>query len=115
MSDDVLDPNIQSGMTKIAIGIRESDSKILLQFPQPMHSITFDPENAVMVGKQLIDLATRLGVQVTIQAPKRSLTREKYNMLAGRVEFLLMKKRGENETNRVLAERITDLLCGELL
>lgn len=57
---------------EIAIGIHKGQVHML--FHQPLKQITLGPANAAHIGKELIDLACELGVQVVINLPRRKIS-----------------------------------------
>lgn len=115
MTDEELFNVARVGDGETKLGIKIEDKRIVIVFEKQSNWIALNPSVAFAIAKDLFDKVKELGYNVTIQMPKRTLSPEKYQLITGRVRFLLLKKRGENEPDEVLARRIVDTIAGEML
>lgn len=104
---------VGDGSSEIVTGVE--DGHVVIHFKKTLNWIALEPETAVQIGKALIDNVARLGYDVKIQMPKRTLSPEKYQLVSGRVRFMLLKKRADQEPDEVLARRILDLILSEVM
>lgn len=102
---------VGDGTTEIVTGVE--DGAVVVHFKKTINWVKLAPEIAVQIGKALIDNVSRMGYDVKIRMPKKELSSEKYTLVCGRVRFMLLKKRTDQEPDEVLARRIVDLVLSE--
>lgn len=78
---DLFDTRGLSGTGNVEMGIFEDKGRTIQRFKTPVLWVSYDPSNAVQIGKALIDSATKNGAQVSIQVPRRQITKQQRNQM----------------------------------
>lgn len=87
---DLFDPRAlqgDEGMTEMVIF--DNAGKVVMRFARPMLHVAFDPSNAVEIAKKMIDCAVQCGANVTIQVPRREISKEKRDALVVRAMLIM--------------------------
>jgi hypothetical protein len=99
MADGILDgegPSAPPDTGATEMVIKTEGGRVVMRFREPRLWVAFDPSNAVAIGKYLVDCAVQCGAKVTIEVPRREISREKRDALVARatVVFKSMSERG---------------------
>lgn len=100
------------GKTEMIVRIEKG--QVILRFAKPMQWIAFDPANAVTVGKHLIDCAVQCGAKVTIQTPKRKITRETRERLIARAMHVFRSMSERGKTPADIAKNVVDTILSAI-
>ncbi len=103
---------IEDGNTEMTVFDR--DNKVFLRFKRPMLWVKFDPVNAAMIGKEIIDVAVRCGAQVEIKVPKRPITEQDRAKLIYRVGHIMRDQLEKNKNHAFISRAIVDSVLSEI-
>lgn len=110
LGDDVVTTN--DGNVDIALGQR--GGKVVLEFFKSIDSVTFDPANAVILARQMIDIAVACGANVTIEVPRRKITKEQRNKLVSRATIVFRSLIEKGKTPAVIARNVVDTILSAI-
>lgn len=106
---DLFDPRaLQGDEGKTEMVLFPHTGKVIQRFARPMLFVAFDPSNAVEVGKKMIDCAVECGAQVTIQVPRRQISREKREALVTRAAHVFRSMTEKNRPPAEIARHVID-------
>ena len=94
---DLFDARALTGDGKMEMAIFEEKGRTIQRFKSPVLWVAYDPSNAVAIGWALIDSATKCGAQVTVQVPRRRITKQQRDQMIVRSThvFRSMSERGK--------------------
>lgn len=97
------------GKIEMAIGVQ--NGKVIQSFPRPMLRIDYDPVNAALVGKTLIDHAVALGARVEIKLQKRTvISDEKFKGLVARTQHIIRSMEESHRRPADVAREVVEQL-----
>ena len=99
---------------KTELIIKPEGGKVIMRFQKPMLWIAFDPSNAVGIGKHLIDCAVECGANVTIQVPRREISREQRDRLIARAILTLKSLTEKGKPPSVIALHVVDTILSAI-
>lgn len=110
----ILPPPGQDDEGKTEMAIQSEKGMVVIRFREPRHWVVFEPTNAVQVGKHLIDCAVKCGANVTIQVPKRKITREQRDRLIARAILVFRSMTEKNRPPAVIATNVVDTILSAI-
>lgn len=94
--------------------ISQANGRVVQRFQRPMAYVTYEPQNAVGVAKAMIDTAVALGAQVTVQVPKRKITREDRARLVTRATHVFRSMQEQGKAPAVIARNVVDTILSAI-
>lgn len=88
--------------------------QVIQRFQKPMLFVSYDLGNVVAVGKQLIDCAAAIGAQITIQVPKRKISREKHQALVARAMHIIRSTQEQGKKPEVVARSVVEQILNSI-
>jgi len=110
----ILPPPEQADEGKTEMAIQPEGGKIVMRFREPRHWVVFEPSNAVEIGKHLIDCAVACGANVTIQVPRREISREKRDRLVTRAILVLRSMTEKGRQPAHIARNLVDTILSAI-
>lgn len=94
--------------------IKAEGGRVIVRYPTPQLWVAFDPANAVEVGKHLIDCAVACGAKVTIEVPRRQVSREKREALIARVMHVTRSLQEKRRPHAIVAQHVVDSILAAI-
>jgi hypothetical protein len=111
LNDDLPDGlKVNPGEIGVGLGQGAQKGRIVLVLTSGQWA-SLDPQQAVAIGKDLIDKAVAMGTNVQIELPRAKVTQANHDMLVQRYKVVLRKKLIDGikpEDVGYLAERLVD-------
>ena len=96
------------------MAIGPEGGKVVVRFPAPRLWLAFDPGNAVQVAKHLIDTAVVCGFKVTLQLPRREVSREKREALVARAMHVIRSTQEQHKSPATVARSLVDSILSAI-
>ena len=112
--DHILPPPGQADDAKTEMAIQPEAGKVVVRFREPRHWVVMDPANAVQIGKHLIDCAVACGAEVTIQVPRREISREKREALIARTMHVTRSMQEKHRPPAIVAQAVVDSILAAI-
>jgi len=105
-------PTADTGASRMAIGPEEG--KVCIRFPEPRLWVAIDPPNAVLMAKHMIDCAVACGHKVTLQLPRREVSREKREALVARAMHVIRSTQEQHKSPATVARSLVDSILSAI-
>lgn len=104
------DMKMNLGEIGVAFGDGPQKGRIVVALPAMAKAIVMNPEQAVMVAKDIIDKAVSLGVQVQILIPKKPISQSRRTLIVNRIDIVMRKLQERKRPSRYIAEELVDIV-----
>lgn len=111
-ADSITLPAGEAGATEMII--KAEGGKVIIRYREPRLWVAFDPQNAVQIGKHLIDCAVACGADVQIQVPRRKISREQRDRLVVRTTHIYRSLQEKNTAPGVIARSVVDTILSAI-
>lgn len=112
--EHILPPPEQPDEGKTEMAIQAEKGQVVVRFREPRHWVVFEPSNAVQIGKHLIDCAVACGANVTIQVPRRKISREQRDHLIVRAGHVVRSLSDQGKPPAVIARHVVDAILSAI-
>lgn len=110
----ILPPPGQDDDGKTEMAIQSEKGQVVIRFREPRLWVVFAPSNAVNIGKHLIDCAVACGAEVTIQVPRRQVSREKREALVVRTMHVIRSTQDKHRPPAIVAQHVVDSILAAI-
>ena len=94
--------------------IKAEGGSVVMRFPKPLLFVTFDPANAVNIGRHLIDCAVACGADVSIEVPRRQVSKEQRDRLITRAVHVHRSMGERNQRPKDIATAVVDSILSAI-
>jgi hypothetical protein len=102
----------EEGATEMII--KAEEGRVVIRFREPRLWIAFDAQNAVQIGKHLIDCAVECGAQIEIKIPRRTISDEKRNAMIVRALHIARSMEEKHKKPEVIAMHVVDSILASI-
>jgi hypothetical protein len=103
-----LGPDAVKAHGNVEIAVGEMNGKVALKFFKPVDIVVFDPKNAVDIAKQFLDIAQACGANITLQVPKRKISKERRDLLINRAYHVYRSLTEKGRPPKYIAKEVVD-------
>lgn len=99
----------------IVVGAQiRKEPRVVMRFAHARLWVAFDLQAAVNMGKHMIDEAVNLGANVTIQLPRRTITREQRDRLVVRATNVFRNQVEKGKPPAEVARQVVDSILSAI-
>ena len=111
---DLGEDSLKIKAENVEIAIGQKAGKVVLRFFRPIPEVHFDPVNAVEIARQMIDIAVACGAKVTIEVPKRKITKAQRDKLVTRATHVFRSLSEKGRAPAYIAKHVVDTILSDV-